>query len=206
MPHDSFFKKIGRIGEKTRGSTSASLQWNHLTHGWLFIIANDSVVLSGSRRSITHRVRHEIEMESVSFLFIHLLSWFVLCSQWKLNHLHSVITLIAFGYYCSLLRCSPSLCRTGWDCCIGGKADGSEASDAVIAVNRDDTQEVDWLSPFRLGGGGYKHHQTHSFSIIVGICIPHFPLLHVIALFFMCRCSSVVWWDFRAFVYRAGIK
>lgn len=149
-------------------------------------------MLSGSRRSITHRVRHEIEMESVSFLFIHLLSRFVLCAQWKRNDLHSVITLMAFGYYCSLLHCSPSHCRTGWDCCIGGKADGSEASDAVIAVNRDDTQEVDWLPPFRLGGGGDKHHQTHSFSIIVGICIP--PLSPLGMLLYCFSCAGAHLW------------
>lgn len=60
--------------KKRKKETCAPLQWKYLTHGWLFIIANDSVVLSGSRKNITHWTREKIEMEYVSsYIFIHLL-------------------------------------------------------------------------------------------------------------------------------------
>lgn len=68
--------------------TRAPLQWKYLTHGWLFIVANDSVVLSGSCRSITHWTREKTEIESVSScIFVHLFLCFVwyTCCEFKEN-------------------------------------------------------------------------------------------------------------------------
>lgn len=91
---------------KKKGGPCAPLQWKHLTHGWLFIIANYSVVLSGSRWSITHQVRRD--RDGVRLL---ILSDAVLQKQ---NGLHHVTTPMAFWFYCHLLHCSASHGRTGW--------------------------------------------------------------------------------------------
>lgn len=88
----------GRLKKKRDEETCAPLQWKYLTHGWWFIIANDSVVLSGSHRSITHRAREEIEMKSVSSsIFIHLFFCLVLCTrcEFKENTVnpHNAVTM-----------------------------------------------------------------------------------------------------------------